>query len=126
MKAKMMIAAALLAAPAMIQSAAAQPMHWTMDDVPHDLRFCRLALQGIMQDNAHQPLRFTIRNDSRQRLRYSIRISAPRTGGGRQSGTVSVDNANAGETSVATSTPFAGNLAGRAVRLTLTSCSVQR
>lgn len=126
MKAKMMIAAALLAAPAMFQPAAAQPMRWTMDDVPHELRFCRLAVQGIVQDNAEQPLRFTIRNESGQRLRYSIRINAPRIGGGRQSGTVSVDNANPGETSVATSTPFAGNLAGRTVRLTLTRCATVR
>ncbi len=127
MKAKMMLAAVLLAAPALMQPAAAQraPTQWNMDNIPQSLAWCRLSVQAVVQDNPNQPLRFTILNESGHRVRYTIDIFAPGNNG-TQNGIVHVDNANARERSVATSTPFNGNLAGRTIRLSLASCERRR
>lgn len=127
MKAKMMLAAAMLAAPALMQPAAAQPAPtiWIMANVPNNLAWCRLSVQAVVQDNPNQPLRFTILNENERRVRYTIDIFAPGNSG-TQNGSVRVENANARERIVATSTPFAGNLAGRTIRLALASCERRR
>jgi hypothetical protein len=122
-------AAALAAPPGLAMPASAQqaPMQWGWDAVPQHLQWCRLTVQRVVQDNAGQPLRLTIRNDSGQRVQYVIAITAPRVGNiGPQTGRASVDNANPGEVSVTTSTPFQGDLRGQRVRLALESCSVRR
>lgn len=91
---------------------------WTHPSNQH--AFCRLFVQQVVQDNPDQRLRFTIRNDSNMRVRYTIAISAQGSAG-RQSGTVSVDNANVNEVSVADSAQaFRGRV--QRVSLTLRNC----
>ena len=93
---------------------------WTHPSNQHP--FCRLFVQQVVQDNPDQRLRFTIRNDSNTRVRYTIAISAQGTAG-RQTGTVSVDNANVNEVSVADS---AQAFRGRVQRISVTLRSCER
>jgi hypothetical protein len=114
------LVAALLAPPA-AQAQFSVAWEWTHPSNQHP--FCRIAVQQMEQEKMDGLLRLSLRNDSARRVRYSIALVA-RGSAGRQSGIVTVENANLNEISSAVSeTAFRGRV--QHVQLTLTRCETR-
>ncbi len=121
-------AAAALAATltAFAGQASAQSFEWQGQNrgwTPPSRNVCLLELNRIYQPNPGQPIHLVITNRSSFRVQYAVNITLRR---GQQviTGQIFVDNANPGERSERpTFQPFAGDLRGSTVTLTVPSCS---
>ena len=120
------LSVALLSAVGLAQAAEKEwkntPQNWSWSAEPQ----CKLKVTQVTQPNESQPLHVTVLNASQVRLQYSLQVRVTRSGKEVFKDTISIDNANAGESSMRpTAQRLMGALSGAKVLISLQSCMLR-
>jgi hypothetical protein len=120
------LSVALLSAAGLAQAAEKEwkntPQNWSWSAEPQ----CKLKVTQVTQPNESQPLHVTVLNASQVRLQYSLQVRVTRSGKEVFKDTISIDNANAGESSMRpTAQRLMGTLSGSKALISLQSCMLR-